>query len=428
MGFCKRSLNLVQPGPFVNKWQKWCAFPVAFFLLTLIISQPSLAKTATPSKKVAAQLAALVNQGGYAVTRDGRLLAAHNLDQPLIPASITKLVTSLAAIDGLGPGYRFRTEIYQDSDANLYLKGFGDPFLVSEEIAALLTELRQAGVTSINSIFIDETAFALDAEVDGRDGTLNPYDVGPAALVVNFNTINLLVESPGKVASAEPQTPLLPLMTELGRKLAPGEHRINVTARPDGPILLTGQLFRVFQQQAGIAGSGEYGRRMVPPNARLLLVHHSKRNLTELVQGLLEFSNNFTANQIFLALGAEKFGYPATWDKSRRAMVDYLSRDPLLAKGISLEEGSGLSRHNRVTVKAMLRVLELFRDYAGLLSEKERCLLKSGTLSGVYSYAGYLPCPNGRDRIVIILNQGRNNRDEILEIFWRLYEVAGTTE
>ncbi|NTV12545.1 MAG: peptidase S13 [Desulfobulbaceae bacterium] len=428
MGFYIRSLNLVQPGTFVNNCQKWCAFPVVFFLLALITPQSSLAATNASFGKATARLAALVNNGGYAVTRDGRLLAAKNLDQSLVPASTAKLATSLAALDELGPDYRFRTEIYQDQADNLYLKGYGDPFLVSEEVASLLKELRQTGLTTINSIFLDETAFALETEVDGRDGTLNPYDVGPAALVVNFNTINLRVKAPGTMESAEPQTPLLPLMLELGRKLPVGEHRINVTAKPEGPVLLAGQLFRVFQHQAGIAGAGDYGRRTVPVGARRLLVHYSQRNLTELVQGLLEYSNNFTANQIFLALGAEKFGYPATWAKSRRAMADYLSRDPLLASGIYLEEGSGLSRRNRVTVRAMLRVLELFRDHAELLSEKERCLLKSGTLSGVYAYAGYLPCPNGRDRIVIILNQERNKRDEILEILWRIHDETGLTE
>ncbi|HSH13750.1 MAG TPA: D-alanyl-D-alanine carboxypeptidase, partial [Desulfurivibrionaceae bacterium] len=354
--------------------------------------------------------------------------AGENLDLALVPASTAKLITALAALNNLGPGYRFRTEIYQDQEDNLYLKGYGDPFLVSEEIADILTKLRQIGVTTINSIYLDDSAFALEEGVDGRDGTLNPYDVGPAALVVNFNTVNLRVAAKGKVESAEPQTPLLPIMVELGRRLPIGEHRINVTADPGHPALLAGQLFRVFQHRVGIGGSGGYGRRPVPPTARLLLVHYCGRDLRELVQGLLEFSNNFTANQIFLALGAEKFGYPATWAKSRRVMADFLGRDPLLAQGIHLEEGSGLSRRNRVTVRSMLRVLELFQEFAGLLSEKEQCLLKSGTLSGVYSYAGYLPCPNGRDRIVIILNQGRNSRDEVLGILWEMYEEAGKIE
>lgn len=428
MGFFKRTTNLVQTTIFVNKWRHVGAFLAGLFLLALIAPLPGRAAANPPAAKTPARLAALVKNGGYALTRDDRRLTGHNLDQPLVPASTAKLITALAALQTLGPDYRFRTEIYLDQADNLYLKGYGDPFLVSEEIAGILTELRQAGVTTIKAIYTDESAFALEEGVDGRDGTLNPYDVGPAALVVNFNTVNLRVVARGQVASAEPQTPLLPLMVELGRRLPAGEHRINVTANPEHPPLLAGQLFRAFQQQAGISGTGEYGRRPVPPTARLVLVHHCGRDLRELVRGLLEFSNNFTANQIFLALGGEKFGYPATWAKSRRAINDFLGREPLLAQGIHLEEGSGLSRRNRVTVRAMLRVLELFQDYAGLLAEKQQCLLKSGTLSGVYSYAGYLPCPNGRDRIVIILNQERNNRDEVLGILWEMYDEAGGTK
>jgi len=425
MGLIKGSLNLVQPGTFVNKCQKWCAFPLAFFLLSLAVPLPSLGKPSTHSGNIAAQLDTLVQNGGYALTRDNRLLAARNLEQPLIPASTAKLITSLAALEGLGPDYRFRTEIYQDSADNLYLQGYGDPFLVSEEVAAIVAELQTTGVNRINSIYIDDSAYALEEPLDGLDGSGNPYDVGPAALAVNFNSVNLLLTGKGQVESAEEQTPLLPLMVELGRDLSPGHHQFNVTANPSHPILLVGQLFRAFQRQANIPGNGEIGRRPIPPDAHRLLVHQSGRNLTELVQNLLEFSNNFVANQIFLALGSEKFGYPATWAKSRRALGEFLARDPLLAKEIHLEEGSGLSRRNQVTVRAMLRVLEMFSDHAGLLPEKQQCLLKSGTMSGVYAYAGFLPCPNGRDRIVIILNQRKNNRDKILKTLWNIYDEAG---
>lgn len=420
-----KTTNLVQTTIFVNKWRHGRAFLAALFLLALISPLPCQAGAGTPSTKPTNRLTALVNNGGYALTREDRLLAAGNLDQPLIPASTAKLVTALAAFELLGPDYRFRTEIYQDSADNLYLKGYGDPFLVSEEVAGIIEELRSNGVNRINSIYIDDSAYALEGPLDGLDGSGNPYDVGPAALAVNFNSVNLRLTGKGQVESAEEQTPLLPLMVELGRKLPAGRHQFNVTANPSHPILLAGQLFRAFQQQANIAGSGEIDRRPVPPEARLILVHQSRRNLTELIQNLLEFSNNFISNQIFLALGAEKFGYPATWAKGRLAMSEYLASDPLLAKEIHLVEGSGLSRRNRVTVRAMMRVLELFSGHAGLLPEKQQCLLKSGTMKGIYAYAGFLPCPNGRDRVVIILNQARNRRDEVLRVLWEVYDEAG---
>ncbi len=344
------------------------------------------------------------------------MLVSLNPDQPLVPASTIKLVTALVALDSLGPDYRFRTEIYQDGNHNLYLKGYGDPFLVSEEIGPLVSELKAAGVAAINSIFVDDSAFALEEGEDGLGASLNPYDVGPGALVVNFNTVNLMVSKEGRIDSGEPQTPLLPLMTRLGRQLAPGEHRINITVDPANPVLLTGQLFRAFQRQAGIPGTGDYARRPTPPSARLLKTHLSSRDLLELVRGLLRYSNNFTANQIYLTLGAEKYGYPATWAKSHRTLQEYLDRDPLLAEGIVMVEGSGLSRRNRVTARALSRVLELFQSRARLLPVKDGLFLKSGTLTGVYSFAGYRPGPKGLERLVIILNQPDNNRDEIVRI------------
>ncbi len=420
-----RTTNLVQTTLFVNKWRHSRTFLTVLFLAVLLSPLPVQAKARSAAAKPTSGLTTLVSNGGYALTREDRLLAAHNLDQPLIPASTAKLITALAALDLLGPDYRFRTEIYQDSADNLYLKGYGDPFLVSEEVAAIIEKLRSNGVNRINAIYIDDSAYALEEPLDGLDGSGNPYDVGPAALAVNFNSVNLRLTGKGRVESTEEQTPLLPLMVELGRKLPAGHHQFNVTANPSHPIQLAGQLFRAFQQQADITGNGEIDRRPIPPEARLILVHQSRRNLTELIQNLLEFSNNFIANQIFLALGTEKFGYPATWDKGRRAMTEYLARDPLLAKEIHLEEGSGLSRRNRVTVRAMMRVLELFSGHAGLLPEKQQCLLKSGTMKGIYAYAGFLPCPNGRDRVVIILNQAKNRRDEVLRILWRVYDEAG---
>jgi D-alanyl-D-alanine carboxypeptidase/D-alanyl-D-alanine-endopeptidase (penicillin-binding protein 4) len=423
-GFSTRSLNLLQPGPFVNKWRRRRPLKTHFPGTCLPLLALILFAMATPAKIEAAppaKLSSLVSHGAVALARGDKLLVAINPDQPLVPASIVKLVTALAALESLGADYRFRTEIYRDEAHNLYLKGYGDPFLVSEEVGPLLLALKDRGLAAINGIFIDDSAFALEEGTDGLGASLNPYDVGPGALVVNFNTVNLLVTADGGIGSAEPQTPLLPMMTRLGQHLAAGEHRINISvADPANPTLLTGQLFRAFQRRAGIPGDGDYGRRPTPEGARLLKSHQSRRDLLELVRGLLLYSNNFTANQIFLALGAERYGYPATWAKSHRALAEFLGRDPLLEKEIAMVEGSGLSRRNRVTARAMLRVLELFQPYADLLPEKDGLPLKSGTLTGVYAYAGYRPGPDGLDRLAIILNQRQNTREQLIELLGKI--------
>ena len=62
----------------------------------------------------------------------GKILYSKNAKKLLVPASTLKILTSLAALDRLGPDFRFKTEFYQDSEENLKIKGYGDPLLISE--------------------------------------------------------------------------------------------------------------------------------------------------------------------------------------------------------------------------------------------------------------------------------------------------------
>ena len=80
-----------------------------------------------------------------------------------------------------------------------------------------------------------------------------------------------------------------------------------------------------------------------------------------------------------------------------------------------LVEGSGISRKNRLTPRAVWLMLKAFAPYKNLLHGDNGFLLKTGTLRGVYTMAGYLP---GRKPLyfVILLNQPQNSRDKILEI------------
>ena len=184
---------------------------------------------------------------------------------------------------------------------------------------------------------------------------------------------------------------------------------------------MTGQVLRSFQKNAGIKGDGIIKRRKAPNNEPVL-TYRSTKKLTDMTKGLMLYSNNFIANQIFLETGAAMYGYPATWLKGRRAMKEFIRKEEKLAKSfVSLVEGSGLSRKNLITTEAMLNTLGLFKPHANLLHKENGALIKSGTLSGVYSYAGYLQGKNGLDSFVIILNQPKNNRDEILEILKEIH-------
>ena len=72
---------------------------------------------------------------------NGNELVAQNADQPFVPASVTKIVTAWLALEVLGGDYRFETRFYLDGKRKLYVRGGGDPFLISEELAELASAL-----------------------------------------------------------------------------------------------------------------------------------------------------------------------------------------------------------------------------------------------------------------------------------------------
>ena len=130
----------------------------------------------------------------------------------------------------------------------------------------------------------------------------------------------------------------------------------------------------------------------------------------------MRYSNNFTANQLLLTVGIQRYGAPATLEKGERAIAEYLRKElKIPANQFVLVEGSGVSRNNRLTPEAIWMLLKAFEPYKNLLHGDNGFLLKTGTLRGIYTMAGYLP---GRKHLyfMILLNQPQNFRDEILEI------------
>jgi len=128
------------------------------------------------------------------------------------------------------------------------------------------------------------------------------------------------------------------------------------------------------------------------------------------------------ANQLYLALGVKRYGFPATWEKSRLVMADFIADDlQLTPNQITMVEGSGLSSKNRISPEALLLILERFRSHALLIPIKYGTRMKSGTLnkSGVFCYAGYIPNGRSSRSFVILLNQKRNRRDQILKILYQ---------
>lgn len=395
------------------------------FLLVLVLVYPQL-NCMAQDDAVLKKAAILIDNGGFAVEKEGQLLVSHNLRGMYIPASIIKIATALSALEILGTNYQFETHFFVDAAQNLYIKGFGDPYLVSEEVAMIMDRLLQLGLHRINNIYLDHSSYQLSYPTDGLGFSDNPYDALNSGLAVNFNTVKIQVSGKGEVQTAEEQTPTLPLMLRLGKDKKPGSHRINIsTDEKNGQAIISqyvGQLFRKFQQQKGLPGAGEIIEKRIPPNLEPFYVHRSGKTLLEIIEPLMLYSNNFIANQLFLASGAKQYGYPATWEKGRRALAGFMREKlDLSEKDIEMVEGSGLSRRNRVSPQAMIVLLRAFKTYAHLLPLEDNKRIKSGTLKGVYSYAGYFMNPGELDSFVLILNQSGNKRDKLLGVLEGYY-------
>ena len=369
----------------------------------------------------------LVRNGGFISTSSGRILEAHRKDERFIPASTMKIVTSLAALKVLGPSYRFKTEFFLESGYHLVIRGHGDPFLTSEYISKIGRQLREKGINRIDRITIDDSLFALENPVpDGSSETSNPYDAQNGALMVNFNSLPVVCNE-GSSVSSEPQTPFLPLMQEVCNSLPEGSHRVNVSAfsktgHSDYSLRYSCELFTaIFREQgietAPLCNKGSYGGQGVP-----LYTYFGEKSTADLVAACLEYSNNYLANQLFLSCGAEVFGYPATWSKGQRLVEKVLSKDlGIDITGMTLYEGSGLSLKNRISPSFMVSVLEAFKPYSSLLPLQDRILIKSGTMTGIYCYAGYFLSGIRLDPFVILLNQPYNTRKDILKELYRKY-------
>ena len=371
-----------------------------------------------------ADISQLISNGGYAFTTKTGVVQFRG-NELFVPASTLKILTCLAALETLGNNYRFETRFFLDQNNNLYIQGFGDPFLTSETVLDIGVELRKRGVKNLSSIYLDDSNFHLLTPTPGSQNSSNPYDAPNGALAVNFNALPFTLSGTNHVSSGEDQTPFIPLMRKIANNFSPGSYRVNVSAFADNntslPLRYAGELFVAQFKRNNISSNGLFLRRKTPPDIRPIYIHYSSKTLEEIVRACLKYSNNFIANQLFLVCGAATFQFPATWEKSRRFINNYLTSTlQLTSSEIRMVEGSGLSRQNSITPLAFLQILERFKPHANLLSKKDDIVLKSGTLSDVFCFAGYLHEKTLRP-FIILLNQPENTREEILQLFHSTY-------
>lgn len=366
-------------------------------LALLLLPAPALAGA---KQKVAA----LAPSGVVLVMDDkGNELIAQNADAPFVPASVTKIVTAWLAMEVLGGDYRFETRFYLDDDRKLYIRGGGDPFLISEELEPLGRELVAAiGKGPVTGIVLDASYYPSDIRIPGIEDTSEAYDALNSALAVNFNTI-AAVRKGKTVRSAEQQTPITPLaISEFQARGPKGRGRISLSKNPAVSLKYAGELIAAFIERAGGSVKGEITTGTVPEGLKPVYVHRQSRTLSQILTQLLIGSNNYIANQVFLEIGGT-LGGPVSLEKSLKVANEMLAANGL-ADAIHLEEGSGISRGNRFTARGLAKVLELFAPHADLLHGHDGGMNKTGTFSGVRTLAGYADTKShGRVRFVISL-------------------------
>lgn len=339
-----------------------------------------------------------------------KVILSKNIDNQLIPASILKILTSRAAIHYLGINHRFVTDFYTDQQDNLKIRGSGDPLLISEIISEIARQLA-VKLTRINNIVVDDSLFVQPLEIPGVSNTTEPYDAPNGALCVNFNTVNFKTVN-GVIVSAEPQTPLLPLALDRIKRSKLSRGRIVLSHSENECTLYAGHLFGHFLNKEGLNAAGKIILGKVQPETdRLIYQHVSPYTLDQIVSKLLVHSNNYTTNQLLITTGIAVYGPPGTLPKGVRALTAY-AKEVLGLTSLSVTEGSGISRQNRLSARDMHKVLVGFKPYRHLMRLEGRQYYKTGTLNGINTRAGYLQhADDGIYSFVVICNTpGRSAR------------------
>lgn len=387
----------------------------------------------------------------------GRVLMEKNPDLPLAPASTMKVVTTAAALSTLKPDFTFMTEVFADgvrgsSVKNIFLKGFGDPYLVSEQLFVLTRNLKDKGLEEVRgSIVVDDSYFIPGKPLDENEKLgYRAYHAPYSALSLNFNALKIVVTpaaQPGRPArvKTDPASEYAHLDAQVrtvkghkpadidivkvpqpdGREVIQVRGVIGALAPPkgryvnvDSPALYTGEVFKEFLLREGIRVTGRVVHGQVPDTAESYLEFNS-HPLATLVYWLNKFSNNFMAEQICMGVGAQVFGAPGTREKGLEVSRRFLRANGVDEGLFSLSEASGLSRNNQVAASVLVRVLRnAAQDFTyspefmaslgiagadGTMKEKlndpkaaRRVRAKTGNLRGVNAMAGYGLSPEGK--------------------------------
>jgi len=386
------------------------------------------------------------------------------------PASTMKLITTLVALDVLGPSYRWQTEVHAigeitdgQLDGDLLLKGYGDPYLVTERVWQMLRRIRQAGIRDVSGdLLLDDSYFDV-LPYDPGDFDRQPlraYNVAPNALLMNFKVVRYWFE-PDHIANTvrvmlDPALENLRIENRL--TLANSScrgYRRGITITPNenlDTMIFEGRfpngcrryamdrtalshsafnygLFASLWKESGGSLEGSW-RKSVAPDTGEVLVSFSSPTLIEIIALVNKHSNNVMARQLLYTLSAETHGVPGTEQGGLQVIGDWLDREIPGADSVRLDNGAGLSRETRISAKDFGSILRYawqqsympefssslaLSGHDGTLRERfddgnltGQAHLKTGSLDHVAAIAGYMQSRSGRRFAVVMLQNYEN--------------------
>ena len=387
-------------------------------------------------------------------------LYSQNASKYFTPASVTKLMTTAAALQALSPNYRIRTSVYGDANGVVQVVGRGDPSLKSEQLAVLAKQLRQKGVSRVNQLIANDGYFKGEAvEPSWMWEDVQFYYGAPVnSLMLNENAavIRLFPQRVGRplllkwdnpvdasgwkvvnqtVTAAKGTKGYIEIKRDLKGQTLYLKGQLAEDSRPDvtaiavfDPIQNFLEHFRQNLAKEGISVAGMY-RGTTQSTGRELAVVQSPP-LSELIAETNINSNNLYAEALLKALATKKplETNQTTVDAGLEVMKSTLAGIGVDPATYKLVDGSGLSRKDLISPQALVQTLQgmtkspyaaIFRaslPVAGKngtlknrfkdISPEALVQAKTGTMTGVITLAGYVNAPNyGPVVFSIMVNQ-----------------------
>jgi D-alanyl-D-alanine carboxypeptidase/D-alanyl-D-alanine-endopeptidase (penicillin-binding protein 4) len=373
----------------------------------------------------------------------GAVIFDHAGDTRLNPASNTKVVTAMAAVELLGPEYRFSTKVFRDG-SSLVLVGGGDPSLQPRDLWNLAaTTAASVDLQDIDSLVIDDSMFSAASFGPGYDpdGPGESYQAPSGALSLSFNTIEVVVRP--TAAGTPVDVEILPAGTAVhvinSAKTGRGELTIDTRRTTNGtevvvsgglrgghapvrlrrrihdPATHTAATFASLLAKQGAPASLPI-RRGSPADTAVLVAEHHSQPLPQVLSSALRYSNNFTSEQVLRTLAHHATGEPGDFATGTALLHEYWAAIGGAPEALDLENGSGLSRRGRFTARGLVDLFSRIRrrgsDAEALLpilahaggegtlrsrnpGAGHRVRAKTGTLGGVSTLSGVVESPDG---------------------------------